>query len=160
MIPFILGAGLAFSALVASALLIRTESWWEVHPTLWSATLTLGLVPLFSAWAAAEVMRIVRSPKVLSEGSGMSRRLLAGLTAGLVSSATGALAVVTLEPNGGGRAWLLMGASAFASTIAVLAFAKRRKRGHCRRCDYDLAGVTPAARGRCPECGLDQMAAT
>ncbi|HZW05893.1 MAG TPA: hypothetical protein VFF65_02125 [Phycisphaerales bacterium] len=157
MILFLLGAALAFGAVVASSQLVQGESWWAVHPSLRAALLTLGLVPLLAAWLAAEVVRLVRAPKVLCGSAGAARRLVAGLTAGLVSCVTGALAVVLLERADGGAAWLLMGGSAFGSTFLVLCLARRNRRGHCRRCDYDLAGVTPAASGRCPECGLNQM---
>lgn len=159
MIVFLFGAALAYAALAGSSLLIRTEDWWETHPTTSAAVLTLGLVPLLSTWAAAELVRLLRAPKLLTPHAGVVKRIVAGLTAGLISCATGALTIVLLEPPNGGLGWLMMGVCAFVSTTLVLLPAKRIRRGHCRRCDYDLAGVTTAAHGKCPECGLDLMAA-
>lgn len=159
MILLLLGAAACYGALTASALLIKTEDWWAVHPTAMAAVLTLGLVPFLAAWAGAELVRAVRSPRVLTRYAHPLKRLLTGLVIGLVGSAVGALAVVLLEPANGGYAWLLMGGSSLAAAVALLAFAKPTPRGHCPRCAYDLAGVTVAAEGKCPECGLDQMAA-
>lgn len=157
MILLMLGATICYAALTASTLLITTENWWTPHPTTSAAILTLGLVPMLSTWAAAETIRLLRKPKLLTSHSHPLKRLLLGLTIGLTASATGALLVVLLEPNGGGLAWLLMAASALISTSILLWFTRRTRPGHCRRCDYDLAGVTIAAHGKCPECGLDQM---
>lgn len=159
MIIFLIGSALAYAALAASSLLISTDTWWETHPTASAAILTLGLVPLLATWAAAELARSLRAPRLLTPYAGKAKRAVSGLTAGVVSSCVGALAVVLLEPTTGGAAWLLMGVSAFLATFALLWLARPLKRGHCRRCEYDLAGVTPAAHGRCPECGVDVMVA-
>jgi hypothetical protein len=159
MILVLLGLTLCYGSLAAAALLIKTEDWWTPHPTTAAAVLTLGLVPLLAAWAGAEIVRFVRRPRVLTAHSHPLKRLLTGLTIGVVGSAVGALAVVMLEPAEGGYAWLLMGLSSLAASVVVLTCSRRVSRGRCARCEYDLAGVTVAAHGRCPECGLDQMAA-
>ncbi|MFT3687143.1 MAG: hypothetical protein QM783_19840 [Phycisphaerales bacterium] len=157
MILLLLSAGACYSALVASALLIKGEDWWTPHPTTKAAVLTLGLVPLLAVWAGAELMRALRRPRVLTRYSHPLKRMLTGLTIGLIGSSLGALAVVMLEPANGGYAWLLMGLGSLVATAGVLWFARRTARGKCLRCDYDLAGVTVAAAGKCPECGLDVM---
>lgn len=159
MILVLLGVAGCYAALISSALLIKTEDWWTPHPTALATVLTLGVVPLLAAWVGAEVVRSVRRPKVLAGRAHPLKRLLTGLTIGLVGSAAGALAVVLLEPVTGGYAWLLMGGSSLLVSLLILSFARRTARGHCDRCDYDLSGVTVAAHGKCPECGLDQMAA-
>jgi hypothetical protein len=159
MILFVAGAAIVYAALVTSSLTITTEDWWATHPTTKAAVLTLGLVPLLATWFAAELARFWRSPKVLTSNAGVAKRMFTGFIVGLVSCGTGTIAVVLLEPETGGLGWLLMGSCAFVSTSLLLAFAKPVRSGHCRRCDYNLAGVTPAAGGRCPECGLDLMAA-
>jgi hypothetical protein len=100
----------------------------------------------------------MRNPRILTAHANPLKRVLTGLTVGLIGSGIGALAVVLLEPATGGFAWLLMGASAALCTLVLLAFARPTAQGHCARCGYDLAGVTIAAQGKCPECGLDQMA--
>ncbi len=37
--------------------------------------------------------------------------------------------------------------------IASLRRARRRSRGHCAHCNYDLRGLNAGAHPRCPECG-------
>ncbi|MBY0307236.1 MAG: hypothetical protein K2Q09_00695 [Phycisphaerales bacterium] len=159
MLLVLLGAAACYGAMTALALLIKTEDWWAPHPTAWAAVLTLGVVPLAAAWVGAEVVRVVRSPRVLTGHAHPLKRLLTGLTVGLAGSGLGALAVVLMEPARGGFAWLLMGGGSLVASLSVLWCARRAARGRCARCDYDLAGVTVAAAGRCPECGLDVMGA-
>ena len=158
MILVLLGVFGCYGALVSSALITKSEDIWLPQPTAGAAVLTLGLVPLLATWAGLEVMRAARRPKVLTRHSHPLKRLLLGLATGLLGIAAGALAVVLLEPVNGGYAWLMMGGCAFLSPTVTLALARRLARGHCPRCDYDLAGATVASRGKCPECGLDQMA--
>lgn len=159
MILLLLGAAACYAALTGSALFIKTEDWWTPHPTTTAAVFTLGLVPFLATWAGAEMIRAARSPRILTRHAHPLKRLLTGLTIGLVGTAAGALAVVLLEPVNGGWAWLLMGLSALGTTVVFLVMSKSNPRGRCPRCDYDLAGVTIAAQGKCPECGLDQMVA-
>lgn len=158
MILLLIGTAACYSALVASALLIRSEDWWTPHPTLINAALSLGLVPLLAAWVGAELARWLRTPRVLTRHAHPLKRLLTGLTIGLIGSVLGALSVVLLEPANGGLTWLLMGGSSLIASAGVLSLSRRTQRGRCARCDYDLSGVTVAALGKCPECGLDQMA--
>lgn len=57
--------------------------------------------------------------------------------------------------------WLEWGALALGPVIAGVLMAcllPRVKRGTCTGCGYDLAQMTVACKGRCPECGHDQFA--
>lgn len=153
----LLGITACYAALAGSSLLIKTENWWTPHPTAAAAILTLGATPVFTAWVGAELARVLCRPRVLTTNVHPLKRLMTGLTIGLIGAAIGSLAVVMLEPAGGGFAWALTGGCAFISCLCVLAFARRARPGHCRRCEYDLSGVTVSAAGKCPECGLDQM---
>jgi len=154
----LLGAAACYGALAGAALVITPEDPWLPRPTAGAAWLTLFLVPLLTVWAGGEVVRLLRSPRVLTRHAHPLKRLLTGGTIGVTGSLAGALLVSLFEPVNGGWGWLLMGLGSLGATLAVLAFARRTGAGRCVRCDYDVSGVTLASKGLCPECGQSLMA--
>lgn len=152
---FLLGVVLIWSAVVLPALgidsSIRRDGTLVSHYIV-----TAWAIPIICAWLAAELVNFILPKRVLMRhASTKPRRLVAGLFAGGIGAGA-AVVAMAYAPETLPEAVVTGAAGALGSLLIVLLLPRVHK-GRCRRCDYDLAGITPAAAGKCPECGLDLM---
>ncbi len=152
---FLLGVVLVWSAVVLPA--VGIDSSMRRDGTLVSHYIvTAWAIPIICAWIAAELVNFVLPKRVLTRfASTRPRRVVAGLFAGGIG-AGGAVVAMAYAPEPVPEAVVTGAAGAVGSLVIVLLLPRVRV-GRCRRCDYDFAGITPAAAGKCPECGLDVM---
>ena len=159
---FVLGMAVVYGALAWWAVIDmgRTYRPYEriTTETALRVSFAAGLVPLVSAWGAAELARAVRRPALMVRTAGRIRRALLGLTAAGLSTV----------PMVAGMTWateeipdaLITGvAGAVAGFVAVIVL-PRHRRGTCRGCGYDLSSMPAPSQpgfGLCPECGAAVM---
>lgn len=127
-----------------------TGIWWEAKPDpLHAVALLIGL-PLVTSWLSLELVARVR-PRRAFDGRSKSnfRRLICGLSASLVTILFTTLTLVLLETEVPDEV-VITGSTALA-TIGCALLLKRKKKGHCIRCGYDLRDSQHSA--ICPECG-------
>lgn len=153
---FIFIAGLSLIYTIACAIALITEP--AVRPdNPWVIALVLitWILPIAAGWAAAEIVRLVRGPRLRTLHAAHSwwlSRFVRGMVAGVLG--LGASLAVLVYINQPPSDAVIMGLGGAAGTIILLVFGRRIPRGACVGCGYDLSGLTHAARGRCPECGL------
>lgn len=153
----LLGLLLMLSSALIALLVVARLPGFEHAPianarTVAHFTGTVVLVPMLASWLCAEAFRLIRRPRLLEPGvGGFVNRLLAGAVIGLLTLPLAAALLVLYENHVSD--WLLTAGAAALATVAVLMFARRVKTGRCIACEYDLAGVTTATQGLCPECG-------
>lgn len=114
------------------------------------------VLPCVCAAMVAQGMQLVSPRRVLDARAGLR---VGGLVRGVVVSVMGlvfAAAGVYFSEVWWVDLCAIGGASALAAVL-VLVVAARSKAGECAKCRYDLAGVTLATGGKCPECGVELM---
>lgn len=151
---FIAGLALIYTLACVGAVAaepgVRPDNPWLVALVLVSWALPIG-----AGWAAAETVRLVRGSRLRTFNAAHSwwlARLVRGMVAGVIGVGLSLAALVYIDQPPNDAA--IVGLGGAAGTIAVLIFGRRIPRGACVGCGYDLRGLTPAAGGRCPECGL------
>jgi hypothetical protein len=106
-------------------------------------------VPCVTAWGAAELLERIRPRRVFDARVRRSwTRILAGFGAGLLSVVLVTPMIVWLDdkaPDG-----MLLAAASALGTACVLFLLRRKRRGECVHCGYDLSA---APEPRCSECG-------
>lgn len=155
---FLLGVILAWSGLAIPTLVtdaaVRTDNPWVLYfiAAAWA-------IPITCAWLAAELVNFVLPKRILAgDASTRPRRLIAGLASGLLGVGLSVIAMAYVPENMPEA--LVTGAAGAAGALCIVLLLPRVHKGRCRKCDYDLAGITPAAAGKCPECGLEVMLAS
>jgi hypothetical protein len=156
---FLLGALAVYATLAAWAA-------WDVHATFstpWSerqpfvtVLLCVGVLPLAGAWAGAELARAIRRPALFARRAGRSAKFALGLTGAALSTVPmiAAMAWATMSDA------TITAASAGAFGFLVVLPLRRRRRGACRGCGYDLSSMPAPSQpgfGLCPECGAPVM---
>lgn len=139
----------ACAALLATEGAVRAD-----NPFVLSLVLVVWAAPIGAAWLTAELLApLLRHRRVLNPAfSWWLPRFVRGLVAGLAGAA-GAVAFRAWFDGTSYDSMITAGAAAMG-TAMVLCTSRRIRPGGCVSCGYDLRGLTEAAGGRCPECGV------
>lgn len=151
---FIAGLALIYTLACAGAIIVEPAVRPD-NPWVLALVLVSWVLPIGAGWAAAEVVRVVRGPRLRTFSAAHSwwlSRFARGLIAGVLGLGVSLAALVYISEPPNDAA--IMGLGGAIGAVAVLIFGRRTPRGACPGCGYDLSGLTPAAGGRCPECGL------
>lgn len=151
---FTIGLALIYAAACVVAL-VSDQAVRPDNPWVLTLLLVVWAVPVGAGWAAAEIVKIVRGRRLRvfhAAHSWWLSRLVRGMAAGLLGVAS-SLAAFTFIDRPLGDAVVMGGCSAI-SVAAMLIAGRRIPAWACAGCGYDLRGLTSAAEGRCPECGL------
>ncbi|MGH7130716.1 MAG: hypothetical protein ACREJO_02075 [Phycisphaerales bacterium] len=153
MIPYLFAQLLVYAAVATIAVVSNRDYLeWQTWGYGTKPALLLGLLPILGAWAACELLRLARPVRLLDlRISGLFGRFATGIGAGVIGFVLTLLAVEFI--NGvWWEATLTTGAGFLAAGLVAL-FSSRIRPGRCTQCQYDLASITTATRGKCPECG-------
>jgi hypothetical protein len=152
---FLIAAAIVYGAAAAISIsqsVIRTGDEGTLHRVI---ALNVFIIPLLSAWAALELARLIRGPRLFDR---RLKRPVARFGLGLLAAGAGAtLATVALP-------WVdrlvsdgvTTGVAAAIPSFALVAMLPAARRGRCIYCTYDLTtGPAPGQPGfgLCPECG-------
>ena len=153
MIPYLLAQLIVYAAVAAIAVVSNRELLeWQTWGYGTKPALLIGLLPVLGAWAACELLRLARPVRLLDARiTGVLGRFAAGIGAGLIGFALTLLAVEFVQ-GVWPEAALTTGAG-FLGAGLIASFSSRIRPGRCVQCQYDLASITTATRGKCPECG-------
>ena len=155
---FLASVGLVYVACTATLLVMNGPQRQNPGFVL-AVILTTLVLPVASAWVGAEAARFMRPVRILAtRDSSALCRMAAGGMAGILGCMFTLGAVVYFsEPIASrGDSWFTGPIAALTAFLVVLPW-PRVRRGTCRGCAYDLAALTPACKGLCPECGTDLM---
>jgi hypothetical protein len=151
----VLAGALAVLAAIAN---LPSEGGYQISQqgTVFHFAGTLLVVPMLAAWLTAEVIRLMRRPRVLdARVPGFAGRFVRGMVIGLIALTVSTALLVLFENNVSD--WLLSAGGMVLAMSAGVMLTGSIRAGRCVRCEYDLAGVTPASKGLCPECGCDLL---
>lgn len=157
MMPFVFAAGAVYAALFIATLFAEHDAFFGPFAPgqpLLSAAFAVLIAPTIATWLAAELLGLIRPPRLLdARVHRPAARLATGFGAGVLGVIAGTLSLIFLDralPDA-----VLMSAAAAASASAVLLVQARQRPFACPGCAYDLSGASPASGGKCPECGYD-----
>jgi hypothetical protein len=148
-IPFVIGAALAYGALAAWTQVSGTE-WEGARPELiWPF---IGMLPTLVTFAVADALQLARPKWTLDRRAGRRLRALCG---GAFAGALGAVAMSVAFASGAPvpASVVIVGCPAIATLLAVLPMRPLRP-GWCVGCGYDLRAATVKTGTSCPECGM------
>lgn len=151
---FLAGLGAIYAAICVVTLTVES-TWIDTGRSAGILAVILILIPVASAWVAAELAVVSRRPRLFDARLRRARpRLILGLTTGALSLAAGAALLPILDLYAGDA--VVLGAAAAIITFGVIIRLPRQRPGHCIFCGYDLRSMPapghPGA-GMCPECG-------
>ena len=124
--------------------------WWQARPDPAHAAAMLVGLPVVTAWICLELVDRVR-PRRAFDGRSKAclARTLCGCTASIASAVLATLTVVAFEERVPDE--VVIAGSTMLATLSCVLMMKRKKRGHCVLCGYDLRASQQTA--ICPECG-------
>jgi hypothetical protein len=151
---FLAGLGAIYAATLTATLAAESD-WLDAGGSAGILALTLILIPVASAWIAAELAVASRRPRLFDPRLRRTRpRLFLGLITGALSLGVGAALLPVLDLYAADT--VILGSTAAVITFGVTIRLPRHLPGHCIFCGYDLRSMPapghPGA-GLCPECG-------
>ncbi len=121
--------------------------------------LNIFLIPVLSAWAAAELATLIRRPRLLDSRLRFPvARPALGAAVAIAGAVFAAMALPWVDRYAPDS--VTTGAAAALPTLAAVLLLRPARRGRCIHCDYDLTtGPAPGQPGfgLCPECGASVL---
>jgi hypothetical protein len=156
MMRFALGVFLVYATLGGAALFWPGQFEGAREVVLRAVALKLVIVPVLSAWIAAELVVWLRGARVFdARVRAPLRRALLGVVAGSIGVVIAAVALPFVDWWVGDS--VVMGAGAALAAALVVGVQRKARPCSCIACGYDLREAPAPGRagfGVCPECGL------
>lgn len=153
---FLLGFALVYA--IGVGIVLATDQAVRVNnPWALSFVLSGLVVPSACGWAGVELAGLVLRRRLLEPGrTHWFWRGFRGVIGGLIGMCGAVILAAAEKPDW--PDYVRTGATALLAAVIVASIGRNRKLWACRKCGYDLRGLTTAARGLCPECGTEGVA--